>query len=291
MTQGAPRAETYAHCLLNNILVCCVAEEKSLASKALEESTNFISELDHPTTPLLQPEFAQLSLRLETEICHQIAYKGEKRLLTGIADYTLWYDDQSKYGTNLLVVEAKRPGAIYDAENQVLGYMGELHVPYILTVELMAYEGAVHEIRRMEGRRNAVVYGITTDGDMFRFWCVDNDSVVPMHLHPDCFGDILILPFTKVTSSHAYEWSRGQKDAITSFMRYIVRAAIASSPTTTRLKDSTKREVGLLVFRDAHSKESFDYGVGESLEGYPADFSDEMEIVDPPNLHTHSEHS
>jgi hypothetical protein len=36
----------------------------------------------------------------------------------------------------------------------------------------------IHKIRRQEGRRNAVIYGISTDGDEFRFWRIDNDGVV-----------------------------------------------------------------------------------------------------------------
>ena len=46
-------------------------------------------------------------------------------MLSGIADYTLWYNGDESMGTNLAVVEAKRSGLIDQAAAQVVAYMGE----------------------------------------------------------------------------------------------------------------------------------------------------------------------
>ena len=38
--------------------------------------------------------------------------------------------------------------------------------------------GIVHRVREANQKRNKVVYGISTDGNAFRFWRVDNSSRV-----------------------------------------------------------------------------------------------------------------
>jgi hypothetical protein len=35
-------------------------------------------------------------------------FNGEKRLYSGIADYSIWYESASQMGLNLVVIEAKK---------------------------------------------------------------------------------------------------------------------------------------------------------------------------------------
>lgn len=128
VTKGSPQNEAYTRCLLNNILVCCVAEEKRFAQPAAQSVSSAAASTDHasrPTTPL--PEPAHLVLRFETELKYPVHYKREARMLNGIADYTLWYNTDESMGTNLVVVEAKRRRWTSQAAGQVVAYMGELY--------------------------------------------------------------------------------------------------------------------------------------------------------------------
>jgi hypothetical protein len=78
-----------------------------------------------PTTP--SPEPAQISLQFETEVKYPVEYKNQKRMLSGVADYTLWYDSYESAGTNVVVVEAKRRGWTIKAVGQLIAYMGGLY--------------------------------------------------------------------------------------------------------------------------------------------------------------------
>lgn len=83
-----------------------------------------------PSTPLAaksdgRPVPAPLMLKPEVEIRRIVTYKYERRLLKGIADYTLHYDEKDPYGTNLVIIEAKKYGAAGLAEGQLLAYMGK----------------------------------------------------------------------------------------------------------------------------------------------------------------------
>jgi len=85
--------------------------------------------------------------------------------------------------------------------------------------------------------------------------------------------------------SKLYEWHLGCQSEIVSFIRYILRAAIASSPTTSPIKDKTVREATLAAFKDPGKQELFDYGLrGMSLEEMD---EDDMEILDPPDIFPH----
>jgi len=122
----SPKNEAYARCVLNNILICCVAEEKRLARSTAQIGSSTVASIDptlRPTTPTTEP--AQLSLRFKTSLKYEVTYKKEIRTLNGLADYTLWYDSTESMGTNLVVVEAKRLQAIEEAAAQLVAYMGK----------------------------------------------------------------------------------------------------------------------------------------------------------------------
>ncbi|KAI9778688.1 MAG: hypothetical protein M1839_007919 [Geoglossum umbratile] len=250
--EGSPENEAYTRCRLNNILVCCIAEEKRLtmsknippaaASADIPPTATSADPALRPTTPPSGP--VQITLQFETELKYPVKYKNQTRMLSGIADYTVWYDSAECVGTNLIIVEAKRRRLTGEAAGQVLAYMGVVHRTWL-----------------QEGRRNAVVYGISTDGDEFRFWRIDNDSTV--------------------SQSQLYEWSQGQESEITSYIRYIIRAAIVSSPRTSPEKDQSTREASLSAFQDASKKKSSDPGLGElTLE---EDEDMDVELVVPPS--------
>jgi hypothetical protein len=118
--------EAYARCLLKNILICCVAEEKRVARLTVQKNSSTAASIDptRPSTPT--PEPAELCLRFETALKYQVNYKKEPRTLSGIADCTLWYNDKESMGTNLVVAEAKPYQSLSEAAEQMVAYMGKL---------------------------------------------------------------------------------------------------------------------------------------------------------------------
>jgi hypothetical protein len=67
---------------------------------------------------------------------------------------------------------------------------------------------------------------------------------------------------------------------ITSYVRYIIRAAVASSPTTTPVKGQQNRKVTMSFFRDLDKGKEFDYRIGNLRTKDDDDFDDDMNIVD-----------
>jgi hypothetical protein len=129
VVKGSHKNEAYARCQLNNILTCCVAEEKKQARSMAETYSSLGASANpdpykRPTTPTT--EYTELSLRFETVLKYAVSYKREKRMLSGIADYTLWYDDQDEMGTNLVIIEAKQVESFKSALGQAVAYMGKL---------------------------------------------------------------------------------------------------------------------------------------------------------------------
>jgi len=129
VVKKSKKNEAYACCILNSLLICCVAEEKRMASSIVQINSSTAASTDptRPSTPTIDPpEPADLCLRFETPLKHRVIYKKEARTLSGIADYTLWYDDKESMGTNLVVVEAKKHQALSEAATQLVAYMGKL---------------------------------------------------------------------------------------------------------------------------------------------------------------------
>jgi hypothetical protein len=123
--------EAFAQCHINATLISCIAAERRFAEEigrdksiASSQSPPMI-ELERPVTP---GETKPLQLQLETPLKYLIEYEGEARILTGFADYSLWYDKKDM-GTNLVVVEAKQFGNTASAKSQCLAYMGKQNLP------------------------------------------------------------------------------------------------------------------------------------------------------------------
>ena len=120
---------------IDAILIESLFEEKRLALSVYNHNQHHrsnvpISATSGPSTPLAAksddyPVPAPLMLKPEVEIHKIVIYKRQRRLLKGIADYTLYYDAEDPYGTNLVIIEAKKFGTTGLAEGQILAYMGK----------------------------------------------------------------------------------------------------------------------------------------------------------------------
>jgi hypothetical protein len=66
-----------------------------------------------------------VKLRFGSPLKCLVEYKGEKRKLTGFANYPLWYDEEDM-GTNLPVFDTKRYGSAGSALLQCFVYVGGL---------------------------------------------------------------------------------------------------------------------------------------------------------------------
>ena len=114
--------EAFARCRLNMILLSCLAAERQHTSEIQAVSSGSISSDDQrPSTPSQLP----VELKLKTPLSCTIQYKGEERALTGVVDYSIWYDDSlESMAANLVCVEAKKENYAGTGRAQCLGYMG-----------------------------------------------------------------------------------------------------------------------------------------------------------------------
>lgn len=129
--------EAFARCRLNLILLSCLAAERKHTSEEQAVSSSSISsDTQRPSTTSSLP----VELKLETPLSCTIQYKGEQRALTGLVDYSIWYDDSlESMAANLVCVEAKKKDYAGTGRAQCLGYMGKLReYRNPLVTELMA---------------------------------------------------------------------------------------------------------------------------------------------------------
>ncbi len=129
---------------------------------------------------------AILELHHETALQRQVIYKREPRLLSGFADYIIWYDEpqKSKLATNLIIVEAKKRYLTDSCMGQLAAYMG-----------------VVHAGRKEQKKENSIVYGAASDRLSFRFCRIDNNG----HW------------------SRLLEWKWGDEESIYSIFRSLIR--------------------------------------------------------------------
>ena len=221
--------EAFSRTIIDQILISAIYEENAQSRPSDSISST-------PEDP------ASLSLQYETTLERQVIYDGEERLLSGSADYTVWYEPKTpkNLSANLIIVEAKK----MNGTDTCLG-------------QLAAYMGIVHNFRKEEGKTNSVVYGIASDGLSFRFCRIDNE---------DCWS-----------SSKLLEWKRNDKTAIYSIFRILIRIAALSSPSTSPLKNPKQRERIITSFESPERVRKFDYALS-ALEIIEVD-EDEVEIV------------
>ena len=117
--------EALARSQICDILIICIGEEKRLALQEYDRPNAAPSTqlLARPTTPSSDP--APLLLQFETKLNRLVIYKKEKCLLQGIADCSLWCNEDEPMGTNLIIIEAKREGMLSMADGQLVAYMGK----------------------------------------------------------------------------------------------------------------------------------------------------------------------
>ncbi len=125
VTEGSLANKALARSQINDILIICIGEEKRLALQEYNRpkaapSTQLLA---RPTTPSSDP--APLLLQFETKLNRLVTYRKEKRVLQGIADYSLWYDKDEPMGTNLILIEANREGMLSMVDGQLVAYMGK----------------------------------------------------------------------------------------------------------------------------------------------------------------------
>jgi hypothetical protein len=223
--------EAFSRTILDHILICSMYEEGNRSDRLLKQDKDERPSYPPHSHPSIlntstKEDPAKLELQHETPLSRRVSHNGETKLLTGFADYTIWYDSAKKntLATNLLIVEAKRR------------FQTDAALP-----QLVAYMGLIHTQRKEESKQNCVVYGASSDGLDFRFCRIDNDGV-----------------FVK---SKLLEWKAGDRDKIYSIIRSLVRAAALSSPSTTPIKDPMQRELVLASFGSPQHSKKFDYGL------------------------------
>lgn len=139
--------DAFPRTIIDQILISAIFEENrsdSTEQQASSHSLGIILELQH-----------------ETHLQRQVIYKGETRLLSGYADYTISYESQNRshLATNFIIIEAKQ----FNSTDTCLG-------------QLTAYMGVVHAYRKEEKNKYSSVYGAASDGLSFRFCEIDNEG-------------------------------------------------------------------------------------------------------------------
>lgn len=228
-SDNQPYNEAFSRTIIDQIIISALYDEN------LTQDTQKQSSL-HTGDPTI------LELQYEAQLQRQVTFRGEQRLLSGFADYTIWYDSEknTKFATNLIIIEAKKVGAT----DSCLG-------------QLTAYMGIVHACRKEEGKQNCNVYGASSDGKTFRFCRIDNNG--------------------NWNQSRLLEWAMGDQSKIYSAFRSLIKVAALSSPSTSPIKNPGQRESVLVSFGSPKSNRKFAYALS-SLELMEED--SETEIID-----------
>ncbi|MCJ1471643.1 hypothetical protein MMC13_000283 [Lambiella insularis] len=223
--------EAFARTIIDQILISALYEENH---------TQTTQTTQHQASSLPEDP-AVLELQHETQFQRQVAYRGETRLLSGYADYTVWYESpkKSNLATNLIIIEAKK----MNSTDTCLG-------------QLTSYMGLVHANRKDEQKQNSIIYGAASDGLSFRFCRIDNEG--------------------NWSKSRLMEWETEDKARIYSVFRSLIRIAALSSPSTSPIKDPQQREKILVSFGSPERTRRFDYNLSK-LKIVEED--DETEIV------------
>ena len=156
--------EAFSRTVLDQILIYSLYEE-SQKSQQRPEQIQCPSNPSHAyastSETSIQEDPAKLELLHEMPLSKLVTHEGETQLLSGFADYSIWYDSakEKPLATNLLIIEAKRWGTT------------DLAMP-----QLAAYMGIVHTTRKEESKQNSVVYGAASNGGIFRFCRIDNNG-------------------------------------------------------------------------------------------------------------------
>lgn len=198
---------TSIHKILNELIISSLYRE----GLVLTQQERITSSHLHPSESASEEDPARLELIYNLPLSRVVTHRGETKLLSGFADYSIWHGHDStkniqSLATNFLIVKVKRWNTVVST-----------------TPELAAYMGIVHK-HRVALKQDAVVYGLTSDGRYFHFHRIDNDGV---------FTDAKPL---------VWEWDAHR---IFSIMSWLIRRAALLSPSTTPIKDPMQRSIVL----------------------------------------------
>ncbi|KAJ9488450.1 hypothetical protein VN97_g4851 [Penicillium thymicola] len=100
-----------------------------------------------------------LHLQFERSIKTPWEIDGKDYLLSGAVDYSLWFGMPQNYETNLVMVEAKKFGAVEPGKFECLTYMA-----------------IIHHARKKAKMKDTSIYGITTDSVHWDFIQIRDNS-------------------------------------------------------------------------------------------------------------------
>ncbi|PLB44234.1 hypothetical protein P170DRAFT_480001 [Aspergillus steynii IBT 23096] len=148
-TKGSSETEAAVRSRIDVILYMTLADKKRKEHRAA----------GHRSSMEALTQYRSIEFQAETDIKLPWTYKGEKRLISGRADYTLWYGEPDSPESNLMVVEAKTEGA--DGLKQAITYMA-----------------MVHHARKKAGRADTIIWGIATNSWEWKFIRLNADSAI-----------------------------------------------------------------------------------------------------------------
>lgn len=226
-SHNQPYNEAFSRIIIDQIIIAALYDE-ILTQDTQKQSSS------HTNDPTI------LELQYKAQLLRQVTFRGEQRLLSGFADYMIWNDSDknTKFATNLIIIEAKKVGST----DKCLG-------------QLTAYMGIVHSCRKDGGKQNCSVYGATSDGFTFRFCRIDNNG--------------------NWSQSRLLEWGMGDQSKIYSVFRSLIRVAASLSPSTSPIKSPRQTETVLVSFGSPQSNRKFDDALS-SLELMEVDQETEM---------------
>ena len=109
---GQRSDEAFPQTIIDQILISALYDESRMENTQKQSS----SQADDP---------AILELQHEALLQRQVTFQEEQRLLSGFADYTVWYDSEmkTKFATNLIIIEAKKDGSTDTCLGQLTAYI------------------------------------------------------------------------------------------------------------------------------------------------------------------------
>lgn len=202
--------------ILDQIIISNIYEESSKETMGPQEDQDLRTRISHLSVSMTgAPEdLAKLELSHKTPLSKAVIYKREKRLLSGLADYSLSYkgSNSKTLDTNFVIVQAKHQ------------YCPDLGMP-----ELAAYMGIIHTTRKEDSKHDCVVFGMVSDGIVFRFCQTDNEGIF--------------------AEGKPLDWScKDHPEEIYSNLRSIIRKTALSCPSSTPIEDPMNWELVLSAF-------------------------------------------
>ncbi|QSS62030.1 hypothetical protein I7I51_04207 [Histoplasma capsulatum] len=199
------RSEGLVRCRLNLILFHCLAAEERYRNAVAAHASIVAPDFEilpgqtSPTLPSSCYSIGREILRLgvETAFSNEVEYNRRARLLYGTADFALRYGSVEEMSTNMVVVAVSGETTARQGEGRCLALMS-----------------IVHSRRKEDGRKNATVYGVCSDGVEFYFLRIDNDS-----------------KYSRIGTG--LDWYWGKSSDIVSHIRNVIRLALEVTPTST----------------------------------------------------------